>query len=163
MEPEVKHAYNLSFSTEKIGHKFSNEGFVVADDIFNLLFDRLDEAMMRKRIDREFKGYAIKNTLQMSIHAFNISNIFNDKGDDFSKKEYFEPYDYAEESREPSPPIKDNCGRNLTQIPATSLKARVRADLPEEKGKKIAKKVIKNMKGTQNLLTVRFRGFSNDG
>ena len=98
----------------------------------------------------------------MSIHAFNISNIFNDKGDDFSKKEDFEPYDYAEESREPSPPIKDNCGRNLTQVPATSLKARVRADLPEEKGRKSTKKV-KNTKGAQNLLTVRFRGFSNDG
>ena len=159
----MKHAYNLSFSTEKIGHKFTNEGFVIADDIFGLLFERLDEAMMRKRIDREFKSYAIKNTLQMSIHAFNISNIFNDKGDDFSKKEDFEPYNYEEESREPSPPIKDNCGRNLTQVPEASLKARVRANIPESKGKKMAKKVVKNIIGKANLLSVRFRGFSNDG
>lgn len=46
------------------------------------------------------------------MNALNISNMTNDKGDNF--KDYpiydYEPYDYEEESREPVPPKIDTHG-----------------------------------------------------
>ena len=132
-EPEPKHAYNLSIPTDKIGINIANDSYVMAQDAFSLLFERLDDAMMRKRIDREYKTYAIRNTLQMSMNVFSISNIFNDKGDNWKDRDDFEPYDYVAEMTEPAPPIRDNAGRVLHLNKPESLKARVRANIPEEK------------------------------
>ena len=52
--------------------------------------------MMKKRVDAEYKGYSVKNCVQTTMNALNISNITNDKGDAFTDYPIwdFEPYNY---------------------------------------------------------------------
>ena len=88
-----------------------NDSFEMARDVIDLLFENFDDEMLKRRIDREYMKYAVKNTLGMVIDAFSISNILNDKGD--GARDDFEPYNYVEEALEPMPPKKDNLGRNL--------------------------------------------------
>ena len=63
LSPVKKNAFNLSFPTNNIGWHLHNDGYVIAKDIFDLLFDRFDEEMVRQRINHEYKSYAIKNQL----------------------------------------------------------------------------------------------------
>ena len=79
--------------------------------MFSQIFERFDQEMLLRRIEREFKHYSVKNTLGMCTYAFNISNISADKGD--VKSDSFEPYDYDEESTEPKAAARDNLGRDL--------------------------------------------------
>ncbi len=64
--------------------------------MFVFLFEKFDEEMMKKRVERDFKAFSIANTIQISMNAINISNISNDKGDGFSEYPIYdyEPYDY---------------------------------------------------------------------
>ena len=67
--------------------------------------------MMKKRVDREFRKYSVKNAICFSMNAINISSITNDKGDCQPDSIYdFEPYDYEQESEEPAPPKVDAWG-----------------------------------------------------
>ena len=57
--------------------------------------------------------------------AFDIANIASDKGDvDYDSN------DYAEESKEPARPIRDNIGRLMALTKTSDLKARVKAFIP---------------------------------
>jgi len=62
------------------------------------------------------------------MNALNISNMSNDKGDNF--KDYpiydFDPYDYEEESREPAPPKLDTHGQMSKMGDPEVLKNRFR-------------------------------------
>ncbi len=104
----------LGLTISSKGFKLELEGFMMCKEIFAMLYEKLDEELMKKRVDREFKGYAIQNAIQISMHALNISNITNDVGDSF--KEYpiydFGSYDYVEESTEPPPPGLDSHGKS---------------------------------------------------
>ena len=56
----------------------------------------------------------------MVMGAFDIANIASDKGDvDYDSN------DYAEESKEPARPIRDNIGRLMALTKTSDLKARV--------------------------------------
>ena len=65
-----------------------------------LTFEKFDEKMMAKQVERDYKRYSITNAIQTAMNAINISNMTNDKGDSF--KDYpiydYEPYNYEEES-----------------------------------------------------------------
>ena len=39
------------------------DGFLICNKIFDALFERFDEEMMKKRVEGEFRGYAIKNAI----------------------------------------------------------------------------------------------------
>ena len=55
---------NLSIDNPvKMGFNIMPEGFIMCNEIFELLFDRIDEAMMRKRVDKEYKKYAVNNAI----------------------------------------------------------------------------------------------------
>ena len=60
---------------------------------------------MRKRIEREFKGYSIRNAIRTTMNAVNMQTITNDIGDDFSNRPEvsLDNYNYEEESTEPEP------------------------------------------------------------
>ena len=105
--------FGLSFTTEDRGFNMNPEGFLMCEEIFSLLFERLDEEMMKKRVDREFKKYSVLNAIQTTLNALNISNISNDKGDNFAEYPIydFEPYNYEEESTEPEPAPLDSHGK----------------------------------------------------
>ena len=50
----------------------------------------------------------------MVMGAYGVANIYHDKGDVIlNGRDDFEPYDYDEESKDPAPPVRDNCGRLL--------------------------------------------------
>ena len=100
----------MGFSTEQMGFYLRPESFLVCKDIHAILMERFEEEMMKKRVESEFRGYSIKNSIQTVINALNISNITNDKGDDFSDFPIydFDKYDYEEESTEPTPAAQDS-------------------------------------------------------
>ena len=55
---------NLSIDNPvKMGFNIMPEGFIMCNEIFELLFDRIDEAMMRKRVDKEYKMYSVNNAI----------------------------------------------------------------------------------------------------
>ena len=72
------------------------EGLKMCEEIFQIIFERFDDEMMKKRVDAEYKGYSVKNCVQTTMNALNISNITNDKGDAFTDYPIwdFEPYNY---------------------------------------------------------------------
>ena len=47
----------------KMGFKMMPEGLIMCNDIFELIFDRIDEAMMKKRVDKEYKKYSVHNAI----------------------------------------------------------------------------------------------------
>jgi len=59
---EIK-PFGLSFSTSDRGFNIKPDGFLVCNKIFDALFERFDEEMMKKRVEGEFRGYAIKNAI----------------------------------------------------------------------------------------------------
>ena len=67
---------------------------------------------MRKRIEREFKAYSIRNAIRTTMNAVNMQTITNDIGDDFSKRPEvdLDNYDYDEESTEPAAAKLDSHG-----------------------------------------------------
>ena len=100
---EEKSRYGVSIPTAARGFLIAPDNFIMCEEIFDLLFERFDEAQMKKRIEGEFKGYSIKNAIQTTMNAVNMQTITNDIGDDFSKRPEIEldNYDYDEESTEP--------------------------------------------------------------
>lgn len=55
---------NLSIDNPvKMGFNIMPEGLIMCNEIFELLFDRIDEAMMRRRVDKEFKMYSVNNAI----------------------------------------------------------------------------------------------------
>ena len=58
-----EHEFGLSFDGPKRGFKIMPEGMLMCEEIFSLLFERLDEEMMKKRVDAEYKGYSVKNCI----------------------------------------------------------------------------------------------------
>ena len=100
---EEKSRYGVSIPTAARGFLIAPDNFIMCEEIFDLLFERFDEAQMKKRIEGEFKGYSIKNAIQTTMNAVNMQTITNDIGDDFTKRPEIEldNYDYDEESTEP--------------------------------------------------------------
>ena len=65
--------------------------------------------MMKKRVDREYKKYAVHNAIQSTMNAINISEMQKDLGDELGTYPY-DPYEYEEEAVEPMPAKVDNYG-----------------------------------------------------
>ena len=90
----------LSISTNDRGFIMAPEAFLMCQEMFVFLFEKFDEKMMAKQVERDYKRYSITNAIQTAMNAINISNMTNDKGDSF--KDYpiydYEPYNYEEES-----------------------------------------------------------------
>lgn len=49
----------LSFPISGRGFNMAPEGFIVANDIFDILFERFDQEMLKKKVEREYKHYSI--------------------------------------------------------------------------------------------------------
>ena len=58
-----KYEFGLSFDISGRGFKMMNEGYVMCEEIFQLLFERFDEEMMKKRVDAEYKAYTVRNAI----------------------------------------------------------------------------------------------------
>ena len=67
---------------EKMGFRIVPDGYLMCNEIFALLLDRFEEAMMKKRVDSEYKMYAVNNAIQYTVNAINISEMRFDKGDE---------------------------------------------------------------------------------
>ena len=100
---EEKSRYGVSIPTAARGFLIAPDNFIMCEEIVDLLFERFDEELMKKRIESEFRAYSIKNAIQTSMNAVNMQTITNDIGDDFSKRPEIEldNYNYDEESTEP--------------------------------------------------------------
>ena len=76
-EPPVVKVYHkefgMSFTTPDLGFNMMPEGFQMCEEIFSLLMDRFDNALMKKRVDREYKQYSTNNAIQNAMNAINIS------------------------------------------------------------------------------------------
>ena len=109
---EEKSRYGLSIQTAARGFLVAPDNFVMCGEIFDLLFERFDEELMKKRIEREFKAYSIHNAIQTTMNAVNMQTITNDIGDDFSKRPdiAIDSYNYDEETMEPAIPKMDSYG-----------------------------------------------------
>lgn len=148
----------MSFSTTDRGFNMAPEGFQVCESVFDLLFERFDEEMMKKRVEREYLKYSVQNAIMTTQHAINLSNITNDKGDIF--EEYpihdFEPYNYAEESTEPIPPPLDSHGKQGKMADKDSLTCRFNV---EQFNKLFNRQLTLKMKptGLSPQKNVRFR------
>ena len=105
--------FGLSFSTPDRGFNMVPASWQMCEEIFDVLYERFDEEMMKKRVEREYLKYSVHNAIMTSQHAINLSNITNDKGDVFEDYPIhdFEPYNYEEESREPTPAPLDSHGK----------------------------------------------------
>ena len=101
---EEKSRYGVSIPTAARGFLIAPDNFIMCEEIVDLLFERFDEELMKKRIESEFRAYSIKNAIQTSMNAVNMQTITNDIGDDFSKRPEIEldNYNYDEESTEPA-------------------------------------------------------------
>ena len=73
---------NLSLDLRERGRVLAPEGYLVAEDVFKHLLERLDAELMAKRVESEYVAYGIGASLQAMVNAINISAITNDKGDD---------------------------------------------------------------------------------
>ena len=82
----------------------------MCNEIFELIFDRIEEAQMRKRVDKEYKMYSVNNAIQFATNAITISEMPRDKGDELGNY-HFKPYNYDEESEEPVPAQTDSFGK----------------------------------------------------
>ena len=68
--------FNLSIDNPAtMGFKMMPEGFIMCNEIVELLFDRIDEAMMKKRVDKEYKKYSVNNAIQYTMNAIGISEM----------------------------------------------------------------------------------------
>ena len=101
MESDKVAGFGLTIEVpEKMGFKIMADGFLMCNEIFALLFEKFEEVMMKKRVDSEYKIYAVKNAIQYTVNAISISELRFDKGD---KNSFFESYNYEKESEEPPP------------------------------------------------------------
>lgn len=82
-------------------------------EIFTLLFDRFDQEMLKKKVEKTYKKHSINNSISFCLSAINISKITNDPGDNFTDYPIydFDQYDYDEESVEPVPAKLDAHGK----------------------------------------------------
>ena len=81
IEAPPKYPYNLSFDFSDTGVLLQPDGHLVSGGIIGVLLDRLDEALMEKRVEKEYRAYGVGATLQTMVNAINIDHITNDKGD----------------------------------------------------------------------------------
>ena len=102
----------MSIPTAARGFLIAPDNFLMCEEMFTLLFERLDEELMKKGIEREFKAYSIRNAIRTTMNAVNMQTITNDIGDDFSKRPEveLENYNYEEESTEPEAAKLDSHG-----------------------------------------------------
>jgi len=109
----VPNPFGMSFKTEAMGFQMAPDVFLVCQEIMETLYDSFEASMMRKRIDSEYKIYAVKNTIATAMYTINCSQISNDKGDVFNDDCVpFPPYNYEDESLEPDAPSLDNHGKS---------------------------------------------------
>ena len=94
--------FNLSLDLRERGRILAPEGYLVAEDVFKHLLERLDAELMAKRVESEYVAYGIGASLQAMVNAINISAITNDKGDDHDQLPQMPDYNYAEECEEPA-------------------------------------------------------------
>lgn len=89
------------------------EGFLMCQEMFAFLFERFDQEMLKKKVEKDYKRYSIKNSISFCINAINISKITNDPGDNFTEYPIYDfgQYDYEEESVEPIPAKLDSHGK----------------------------------------------------
>ena len=55
--------HGMNFSTEQMGFYLRPESFLVCKDIYAILMERFEEEMMKKRVESEFRGYSVKNSI----------------------------------------------------------------------------------------------------
>ena len=122
--------YGLSFSTPDRGFNMVPGSWQMCEEIFDVLYERFDEEMMKKRVEREYLKYSIQNAIMTAQHAINLSNITNDKGDVFEDYPIhdFEPYNYEEESKEPTPAPLDSHGKQGKMAEKDNLTCRFNVD-----------------------------------
>ena len=120
--------YGLSISTIDKGFNMVPDAFSACEAVFETLFERWEEEMMKKRVETEYKKYAVMNNVQTMMNALNISNISNDPGDKFDAYPIhdFEPYNYVEESTEPAPAPLDSHGQEGKMGDPAKLNCRFR-------------------------------------
>ena len=47
--------YGLSITLDDKGHVLSPEGYTVAEEVFKLIYDKMDEELMLLRVDKTYK------------------------------------------------------------------------------------------------------------
>ena len=106
-EIKKKHPFNLSLDLSDHGTLLAPEAYLVAEGLFSHVLERLDAALMAKRVEREYKAYGIGASLQAMVNAINISALTADPGDDHDALPQMPDYDYTEECEEPPRPRLD--------------------------------------------------------
>lgn len=126
----IPNPFGLSFKADGRGFNLAADSFLVAQEMFTVLFEKFDEEMMKKKVEREYKRYSIQNSIQFSLHAINISNLKNDVGDNFTEYPIydFDHYDYEEESTEPAPTPMDSHAKHGKLNEPAKLRFRLGVD-----------------------------------
>ena len=60
---EAPKEHGLSISTIDKGFNMVPDAFQTCEEIFDLLFERFEDAMMKKRVETEYKNYAVLNNV----------------------------------------------------------------------------------------------------
>ena len=100
--------YGLSITLPDRGHILSPEGYIMAEEMIKYMYEKLDVELMLHRVDRTYRKYGIQNTVSMIANSLDIQNITNDKGVSFDEEMNPIEYNYADESKEPTPTAIDN-------------------------------------------------------
>ena len=110
--------YGLALGEKERGFKIAPEGLMACEDIFDYLFEKMEERLMEKRVDEQFRSHSVQSALVISMNTIYIQSITNDPGDDPRQQmnstmiSGFEPYNYEEECTEPVAAKVDNNGGN---------------------------------------------------
>ena len=97
------------------------DAYVVAEDLIGTLFEKLEEKLQEKQLDRLFKPYTTYKILKECSSAVKLTKLTSDQ---------FHPiYDYDDESMEPVSAQTDNTGKFI-KVAQSSIFQMSKLELP---------------------------------
>ena len=100
LEVKKPNEYGLSIDLGRAGKLLRPEGWQMAVDVIDVLFEHMEMAMNMSRINTIYKGYTIQRILFESLKVYQLRALVADN-------ENVIVYDYDAECMEPEPPRVD--------------------------------------------------------
>ena len=64
--------YGLSVSLDNAGHILSPEGYMMAEEMFQYIYEKLDVELMLLRVGNTYRSHGVNSSISMILNAMDI-------------------------------------------------------------------------------------------